>query len=79
MSLGAHLKIDCDGLGGCRAKIYLNGMEVSQFCEGIELSIRTDDVVRATITLLVDRLDVSTESLAYFKTYIDEQSHGKPK
>ena len=70
---GASLKIHCPSLVGTHATIELNGMDITACCQGLILSMACNDVTRATITVQIDQLDVTAETLALLEAYLNKQ------
>jgi hypothetical protein len=67
---GASLKIHYPSLIGACAKIELDGMDISYCLQGIELSMASDEVNRATIKILIEDLDVTVETLAMLQAHL---------
>ena len=73
-TLGASLKIHCPSLLGHEAKVELDGQDIGNYLQSIEIAFGVDEVVKATLKILVSDLDVSTETLVMLKTYLEQKA-----
>jgi hypothetical protein len=68
--IGASLKIHCEQLIGSSARIELEGIDITHCLMGIELSMASDDITRATLKICIDDLDVAAETLVMLQAYL---------
>jgi len=61
----AHLRIENPSLHGNKAKVWLNGEDITHQVERIEVAWDCRDANRATLTVLVDELVVDGKVLVY--------------
>lgn len=71
---GMRLRITCDGFSPRGAQVYLNDIEISDALTGLDLLMNNDDFNRATIRLLVNRVDVDAGALAMLQAHIASES-----
>lgn len=72
-TVGASLRIHCPSLLGHDAKVELDGRDIGHFLQGIEISFGVDDIVKATLKILVSDLDITTETFAVLKAYLEQK------
>lgn len=58
------LRIEGDGATASGYRVFLDGQDVSNFTRELSLGMSVDEVNTATLTVYVDRLEVSAETRA---------------
>ena len=55
-------------------KVWLDDYEISHGLTGVAVEWSVDDVTRASLTLLIDDLDIDADTLATLQARLDEKA-----
>lgn len=58
--MGADLRIECDGPTGRSCRLFLDDVEITNQCHGVELEIGVSEPTKATLHMFVKRLELGT-------------------